>query len=337
MIILVFLLFLLYIISLSKYYSHIGGGESTLIPFNVGTVTPLKGLLALMVMFSHTVPSVNLGVLKELGNYGAVAVGMFFFISGYGLLKSLLSKDDYLKHFLSKRFYKLLPPIIIVTLCFIPLRMLWQGESLVDLVSLLAQGSTLSPYAWYVYAIILYYLMFYIIFKVVKRKPYALVVMTLFIVAYDIAVIRLGWDAYWFLSSHCFPLGMAYCYCEDSIKKLYTGKIRLMIYVVAMSILCYSGIGSYLGWPAWGSLIYYLIPLLVMPLMYTLSFGKSPFLRFTGKISYEIYILHGVFIYIGNEIIPHDIFFVLFVITASYISSYGLHALCSSLYVSTKK
>ena len=336
MIILSCALILLYIISFSKIYNH-NEGNFTLNSFNVVAIEPLKGLLALMVMFSHIVPNVDFGIFKELGNYGAVAVGMFFFISGYGLLKSLLSKDDYLQHFLSKRFYKLLPPIIIVTLCFIPLRMLWQGESLVDLVSLLAQGSTLSPNAWYVYVIILYYFMFYILFKVIKRKSYALVAVTLFVAVYIIVVKRLGWGACWYMSSHCFPLGMFCCYFEDSIKKLYRRKACLLVHIVAMLVLCYSGVGSYLGWPAWGSLIYYLIPLLVMPLMYTMSFGASPFLRFTGKISYEIYILHGVFIYIGKDIFPHDIIFVLFVIIGSYIVSYGLHKLCSSLYANAKK
>lgn len=195
----------------------------------------------------------------------------------------------------------------------------------------------MTPFAWYVYAIILYYLIFYFLFKVIRRKLHALVVLILSITAYIIIVKRLGWDACWYMSSHCFPLGMFCCYFEDSIKKLYMRKTILIIYAAAILILCYSGIGSYLGWPAWGSLFYYLIPLLVMPLMYTLSFGASPFLRFTGKISYEIYILHGVFIYIGKEILPHDIIFVLFVVTASYIASYGLHKLCSSLYANAKK
>ena len=336
MFILSFFLFLLYIISFSGYYSHIERDNKTLISFNVAAIEPLKGLLALMVVFSHIAPIVDFGIFSELNNYGPIAVGMFFFISGYGLLKSLLCKDDYLQQFLYRRFSKLLPPILIVTLCFVSIKIVWQEEKLVDMVSLLANGFTLSPNAWYVYVIILYYLMFYIIFKVIKRKPFALVVMTLFVAAYIICTFKLGWGAYWYISSHCFPLGMIYCYYEKYIKVLYTRKAILLIYIAAMFVLCYSGIGSYLGWPAWGAVIYILIPFIVMPLMHTLPFGASPFLRFTGKISYEIYILHGVFIYCGKEILPHDITFVLFVLTASYIASYGLHALCSSLYANTK-
>lgn len=337
MIILSSILILLFIISLSKIYNHNGEGKFTLNPFNVVAIEPLKGLLALMVMFCHIAPDVDFGIFSEFGNYGPVAVGMFFFISGYGLLKSLLSKDDYLQHFLSKRFSKLLPPILIVTLCFVPLKMVWQGETFSEIVSTLANGSTLTPFAWYVYVIILYYLIFYFLFKVIRRKLHALVVLILSIAAYVIIVKRVGWDACWYMSSHCFPLGLVCCYFEDSIKKMYMRKTILIIYAAAILILCYSGIGSYLGWPAWGSVIYYLIPFLVMPLMYTLSFGESPFLRFTGKISYEIYILHGVFIYIGKDIFPHDITFVLFVILASYIASYALHALCASPFVKAKQ
>ena len=167
MIIFAFVLLLLYAISFSKFINH-NRAKITLNSFNVAAIEPLKGLLALMVIFCHIVPYVKFGVLGELGNYGPIAVGMFFFISGYGLLKSLLCKDGYLQHFLSKRFSKLIPPITIVTLCFISLETEWEREKLVDILSLLAEGNTLTPYAWYVYVILLYYILFYIIFKLIK-------------------------------------------------------------------------------------------------------------------------------------------------------------------------
>ena len=58
MIILSCALILLYIISFSKIYNH-NEGNFTLNSFNVVAIEPLKGLLALMVMFSHIVPNVD--------------------------------------------------------------------------------------------------------------------------------------------------------------------------------------------------------------------------------------------------------------------------------------
>lgn len=187
MIILSYTLFILYIISL--YKTEIKEvREFKLHTFNPTAIEPLKGLIALIVMFCHITQKSDLGIFDELGNYGAVAVDIFFFISGYGLFYSLLNKEDYLRHFLSKRFSKLLPPIVIVTVCFISIEILWQEKSFEDILNMLVRNKTLTPSAWFVYVIILYYFAFYVIFKVITRKIYALLVMSLFIAIYIIAL-----------------------------------------------------------------------------------------------------------------------------------------------------
>lgn len=78
MIILSSILILLFIISLSKIYNHNGEGKFTLNPFNVVAIEPLKGLLALMVMFCHIAPNVDFGIFSEFGNYVLLQLVCFF-------------------------------------------------------------------------------------------------------------------------------------------------------------------------------------------------------------------------------------------------------------------
>ena len=50
---------------------------------------------------------------------GTITVALFFFLSGYGLMKQAMKYDNYYTNFLSKRFSKLLPPFLIATICYI--------------------------------------------------------------------------------------------------------------------------------------------------------------------------------------------------------------------------
>lgn len=61
----------------------------------------LKGLIAISVVLHHIVQGRDILILKELfGPFGSVAVGCFFFISGYGVYASYsIKKQSYLDGF----------------------------------------------------------------------------------------------------------------------------------------------------------------------------------------------------------------------------------------------
>lgn len=87
----------------------------------------IKGILALMILAHHIgthllpqFPAESIWTADYLFwnhffSFGSTIVGIFFFISGYGLLASFKSKgESYLKSFFSKRFSKILIPVAIV-------------------------------------------------------------------------------------------------------------------------------------------------------------------------------------------------------------------------------
>lgn len=111
----------------------------------------------------HIVQVRNIFILKELfGPFGSVAVGCFFFISGYGLYASYSINKSYLDGFLLKRFRKLIVPFIFVILLY----QLISLESYKGIFSGLIVGNLdyILPYSWYIFCAILFYFAFYCIF-----------------------------------------------------------------------------------------------------------------------------------------------------------------------------
>ena len=69
----------------------------------------LRGFAALGVIIHHISQEPFFqqeGILSPFVNAGAYFVAIFFFCSGYGLLKSYITKENYLKGFIKKRIIK---------------------------------------------------------------------------------------------------------------------------------------------------------------------------------------------------------------------------------------
>jgi peptidoglycan/LPS O-acetylase OafA/YrhL len=317
----------LYLLSGVNIYHHPKSNSFKIYQLDKKATEALKGILILIVTFSHLTAYIDCGIIKEICNYGALAVSVFFFISGYGLMKSLIYRKDYLTNFISKRFSKILPPIIIVTIIYIPLKVYFDGTNLYQLLKDLAKGHTLTPYAWYIYAIILYYLSFYTTFKIIKRKNIAIAFVFIMIILYTGIIKYLNWGAWWYISSFAFPMGLLYAYHEQKIIELLYIKSRVsttLIYLANIFILLYCALGTYFMWPGWGGIMYNLIPLLIMPILYSFNLERIHILRFLGRISYEIYILHGIFIQVGEKYFD-SYFLIIFVCVFSITSAYYLN------------
>ena len=72
---------------------------------SVETTRAIKGICAVLILLSHLCTYLadyftSLFLFKFIG---AMAVGGFFFVSGYGLQYGIMNKENYLKGFLKKR------------------------------------------------------------------------------------------------------------------------------------------------------------------------------------------------------------------------------------------
>lgn len=139
------------------------------------------------------------GELSLFVNAGFFFVAIFFFCSGYGLIKSLNTKEDYLKGFLKKRVLKtiIIPFYINVILYAI---FLLAGKAQISTGRLICNflGLTLmNEYAWYPIVLTILYLAFYFIFKNIKNRKICFALMFLVIFAQGVFFCFNGHFAWW--------------------------------------------------------------------------------------------------------------------------------------------
>lgn len=293
----------------------------------------ILGICAILIVFHHSAQMLgNLGMdagpLKAFENVGVVFVGMFFFFSGFGLLKSLHKKEDYLKGFFRKRFPTVLIPFFICNLIFyihnlriLPAELQPQG---LDHVKYLLGWWLLNSHMWYVVEITILYLAFYFIFRLIKKESVAMLAMTVFTVAMiaGSACLNHGdnWfmGEWWFNSTFLFLVGM---YVARSEEKLVSFAKRF--YVLLLVIFAGAAAGFYVltdyvlneysyyaeyGLPegdpqiiinrfiCLGSQVAMVLAAVCLLLLIGMKLRfHNPVLDFIGEISLELYLIHNLF------------------------------------------
>lgn len=202
----------------------------------------IQGFAALAIMFHHLAqhtcaPWLSYPKVKGLEpflNIGYLMVGIFFFASGFGLYKSVKSKEDYMKHFFKKRF---LPLIYFY---------------LVTNVIIFALTKHISTYTWFVYAISISYIGFFLAFRFI-RNDYISIIITAFVSIAYIYVVDFvkGFETYWFNSSLVFIFGIIFAKYEKSIinfmKKWYLVVFVLLVVAFVFAFRQSIKMNDYLG------------------------------------------------------------------------------------------
>ena len=168
-------------------------------------------------------------IIQQLGYTG---VAVFFFLSGYGLMESEKRRHLTLKEFISRRFFKIYFPYLLVTSLWLPVlysvvksnenpgitniiyNLLWNGEDNV---------------LWFIKILLLLYIMFYVYTSIHRKDNHyakaALIAMT--IMCCIIAYYTIGYYSY--ISVPIFTLGIIYSIYQDKEFTKNNPFIRLFI------------------------------------------------------------------------------------------------------------
>ena len=164
---------------------------------SLAAMKSLQGFAALGVILHHISQEYFFqeeGVLSLFVNAGAYFVALFFFCSGYGLLKSYDTKKDYLKGFIGKRVVKALVIPFYVNVILYGIMMFlvkWPVEPLQWVTNFL--GITMmNRFAWFPIILVLLYLVFYLCFRFIKNRPACFIVIGLFIISLGIITSVVG-------------------------------------------------------------------------------------------------------------------------------------------------
>ena len=311
--------------------------------FKASDTRALKGALAICVILHHlcTYLSEAFPSLLFFEQLGFIAVGGFFLISGYGLAYGVTHKENYLVGFFRKRFLAVLIPYYLIVPFYFVARFMTRSLTLRYAVETLL-GITL----WYVFAIAVMYISFYVSFRLfgVKWGRVAVTVLAALYALVLLVIYRLGkynFGFWWYNSIICFPLGVWYCSLRDKLdpilKKRYFS--ILMFTVLAFIFSWKTAFGNYaedarrLYVLAFQVACAALFSLAAVMLSMKLRIGNR-LLTFCGDHSLELYLAHAPWIYFlqsGVTVLGHRIFvsspdyYITGIIAATVITSVIVH------------
>ena len=189
----------------------------------------IQGAAAIGIIFHHMAqqtcapwlsPTFKVNGLNFFLDLGAPFVAIFFFFSGYGLYKSLKTKEDYFDDYFKRR----LTPIIIV----------W----LFTTAAFYYCERTLNPYAWFVYAIVMLYVVFRIAYGPIKNEVISMALILLAIAGYAVFCDVQVLGEWLYNTILLFPAGILFAKGEKKLvpflKKNYIGFVIVSVLVTAI-------------------------------------------------------------------------------------------------------
>lgn len=290
--------------------------------FDKEKVVPLKAMLALLIILHHISLENEIAWLSPLKSWGAPIVSIFFFISGYGLILSYdKCGEAYLSRFIKHRIINtLILPLLLASLIFwlvVP-----DLPGFVESVRLLIMdGVVLLPHSWYVFAILIFYIAFYISCKFMSEVN-IIILLTLLCAGYIIITNQLGYARCWYISALAFPAGAAYAYWSRAFLNRISNNswwvVPLCILFAAFLYFTHSELGYIF--------VYVLIPFSIVFLCSKLNIeklGKIKLFRWLSTISYEIYLCQGIAMYLASKIVFNgSLLYILYVLLLSFVFAY---------------
>lgn len=294
-----------------------------LMPLSHDKSKSLRGLFAILIVLIHISKEVSSGVIfphVKLLSYSAVSI--FFFISGLGLILSYMNKKGYEQKFLLLRLPNILIPYILVfILYYLVLKSIGYENTNDQLIQSLFKGNPLVSNSWYVIVITFLYILFYISIKYSKTNYSKVIIINCIgVLGYMILCYILGFDNWYYDSVSVFLLGLSYPFLSNRISKIFQViQIRKIIVLIAgylvFFILVYiinnfSITGVNLLVIIFSNVAALIFTLLILILSGYIEFKNKVFI-YIGEISYEIYLIHGLWIfllrndvvYINNDLI----------------------------------
>lgn len=288
----------------------------SLTQFTMEATLPLRGVLAMGIVIHHISLRIvdatpdDMWIFSQFQFWGAPIVAVFFFLSGYGLMVSLITKGQkYLDGFLKKRLLKIVLPLVLCSIVFEATSItLWGGQ-----IADFRKDWPFLPNCWFCVTIIIYYFAFYITALLFKSSPIKVAYsMWLFSFVYVFLFKVMDFCNWWYQMVLSINIGMTLACYETAIRNVlykYKRTVVLLLFLLTFMSACWASLYKADIFP-FGMMA---LSLFIGLLTYT-SLGLRPIksnrlLTFFGKYSFEIYLIHGAVISVlfgmAYTYIPH--------------------------------
>lgn len=286
----------------------------------------INGIFVMFVFLRHFGDNIEFGTydrfLRMVDNrLGQAIVTTFLFYSGYGIMYSIINKNEYIKT-LPKRFLKILLQFDVAIFLYLIIALIVkQTYSPVTILLSFVGWSSIGNSSWYIFAILCLYVITYIAGVICKNKHFHLIVLVtvgcfIYIVLLHIA----DRPQYCYDTILCFPAGMLYALYSKQINAILSkSKPNPLLYFLLATIAFFV---FYFGektiksqFPHLGFLELRNVSFAILMIALTTVFvvGNKT-LAWLGKYVFEIYILQRIPMNLFKSIVPNK--YIYFVICA---------------------
>ena len=274
----------------------------------------LRGLMAAAVMLHHIAQQTEGGRLMRSFLYiGVLPVSVFFFLSGLGLMRGFLRREDYARGFLRRHLGALallfFPALGLFALLYAALG---DPKGLAALLGLVLRGDPVLVILWYLPVQALFYLAFGVLSRLLPGRPGRLLAgMALFCLAYQLTLALLGAGQWWYNTCELLPLGMAWALFEPRLRPMLRRAYwPLLLASCAAFAILYQFFDAVFAlhpgpWMRMGLLCArnVVFTLAVVLCLYRLRLGNR-LSRFLGVRSGELYALHPLPLLLFHSLCP---------------------------------
>lgn len=286
---------------------------------------PLRGFFTLVIVFHHLSQYLDHpGPFRVFLEVGILCVAVFFFYSGYGLRKSVLTNPGYFRHFFFRRYIKIFVPFFLCNALYLFVYFLTGKRYGIKLsLEYLSGIRLINPQSWYIIVIALFYFVFFLAFRCIRKPAVSFLLLGIFQIAFPTYCMVKGPGVYWFQgewwfnSSSLFFIGVLTAQFEKQImafaRKWYypllLGAAVTFLYFFPKSVQVLDRIEPLLlnehifakemleSWICFLWQTFAVISFVAFVFLLTLKIKFSNvFLRFLGTRSLELYLIHGLFL-----------------------------------------
>ena len=272
----------------------------------------IRGVFALMIVLHHLGMDSQGGILfKGLRHLGLYFTAFFFFLSGYGIIKQYLNSSEYISRFIKKRFTKVMIPYALATISYWVYDLCCGNKyGCIYIVSNIVSGKPIVRNSWYVIAIAVFYVVFYFCARIWRNEKSIIIAMNCFSLIWILFCVVIGYESYFYETSHLLPLGMLYAFNEAKVIRFIKNHYaQFLIGIVSVCMLCVGTVALY------NDKIdiivkeaYYIVTSVLIVEIFIVLFLKlrirNVFTKFLGKISFELYLFHGLVMSMLHRFLP---------------------------------
>ena len=323
----------------------------------------LQGFAAMGVILHHVTQIVtqygrfNKGLINVMVDAGVFFTALFFFCSGYGLVTSLLQKEEYLNVFLKKRLSAVVVPFYVCNLLFILVSLIAGARPKpLELVLYLSGLVMLNDQMWFIVELAVLYVIFYLCYRKRKEGSVALWKMAVILVVMTAVSLLLGHDGlpdsqglwffgeWWYNTTWTFFVGMVVAKYREQVvsfakrwyKCLLPAGIVVFPVMYGATMYMIGHVGYWAEWPGHrGYLEKFLtfcvqaptviiFVLLLFLISMKVQFGNR-MLAFLSVIALEMYLLQNIFITYLRPFLKVDVLYYIGVYACTILLAFVVH------------